>query len=66
MDKEPPSIEGSSRMDRLWFIKEKYPCIADCDQCGLCASFHGQDPTIAFGDYIDGRATFLEVAKRYR
>lgn len=61
-----PDIASSSRMDRLWHVKSKYPCIADCDQRGLCASFHGKDQTIAFKDYIDGRASFLEVSLRYR
>lgn len=66
MAESAPDIASSSRMDRLWYVKSKYPCIADCDQCGLCASFHGKDPTIAFKDYIDGKASFMEVSLRYR
>ena len=35
--KPAPSIEESTRSDRLWYIKDRFPCIADCDQCGFCA-----------------------------
>ena len=49
-----PDIASSSRMDRLWYVKSQYP------------SFHGKDPTIAFKDYIDGKASFMEVSLRYR
>lgn len=64
--KPAPSIEESTRSDRLWHIKDRFPCIADCDQCGFCAAHHGQDPTEACSDYIEGKAEFLEVSLRYR
>ena len=31
-----PEIAGSTAEERRAFIKTKYPCIADCDMCGLC------------------------------
>ncbi|MDD5800102.1 MAG: hypothetical protein PUD09_05655 [Coriobacteriales bacterium] len=61
-----PSIKDSTREERLQWVHERYVCIADCDQCGICESFHGQDPEHAFADYIEGRAEMLEVASRYR
>ena len=39
-----PLIESSSEEERRAFIKNRYPCIADCDMCGLCTIFHGKDP----------------------
>lgn len=66
MMKQPPDIATSTRAERLWYVKDRFPCIADCDQCGFCAAYHGKDPTAAYADYIDGKAGFLEVSKRYR
>ena len=61
-----PLIETSSEEERRAFIKDKYPCIADCDMCGLCKVFHGKDPEIAFDDYIEGRRSFVEVSMDYK
>ena len=38
-----PEIAGSTAEERRAFIKTKYPCIADCDMCGLCKVFRGKD-----------------------
>ena len=48
------------------FIKNKYPCIADCDMCGLCKVFHGRDPENAFDDYIKGICSFADVSNDYK
>lgn len=31
----PPKVEESTVEERRAYIKEKFPCIADCDMCGL-------------------------------
>lgn len=59
---DAPLIEESSLEERRAFIKEKYPCIADCDMCGLCKVFHGKDPEQAYVDYIVGNRSFMEVS----
>ena len=65
MDKAP--LMGKSTVDeRREYIKNRYPCISDCDMCGLCKVFHGKDPELAFRDYIEGVSTFEEVASMYR
>ena len=61
-----PLIELSSEEERREFIKNKYPCIADCDMCGLCTVFHGKDPENAYHDYIKGIRTFSEVSDDYK
>ena len=62
----PPEIAESTAEERRDFIKEKFPCIADCDMCGLCKFFHGKDAEVAFADYIDGNRSFNEVYGDYR
>lgn len=63
---DAPVIEVSSEEERRGFIKEKYPCISDCDMCGLCKAFHGKDPENAYDDYIKGIRSFAEVSEEYK
>ena len=61
-----PEIAESTIEERRTYIKERFPCIADCDMCGLCKVFHGKDAETAYVDYIQGNRTFLEVSEDYR
>ena len=61
-----PSIADSTREERLDYVRRRYPCIADCDACGLCRLFHGQDAERALVDYIDGKAELASVMMGYR
>ena len=60
---EAPDINSSTESERREYIKNRYPCIADCDMCGFCKVFHGKDPETAYDDYIKGVRSFLEVSK---
>ncbi len=62
----PPEIKESTAEERRAYIKERFPCIADCDMCGLCKVFHGKDAQTAYADYIQGKRTFLEVSEDYK
>ena len=61
-----PEIKDSTVEERRAYIKERYPCIADCDMCGLCKVFHGKDAETAYADYINGDRSFEEVSGDYR
>lgn len=61
-----PSISSSTREERLSYVRERYRCIADCDQCGLCKLFHGKDPEHALQTYIDGREELAQAMMAYR
>ena len=61
-----PDIMNSSPEERRIFIKERFPCIADCDMCGLCKVFHGKDAETAYDDYIQGKRSFMEVSDDYK
>ena len=63
---DAPLIESSSEEERRAFIREKYPCISDCDMCGLCKVFHGKDPENAYNDYIKGSRSFSDVSDDYK
>ena len=59
-------IETSSEEERRAYIKERFPCIADCDMCGLCKVFHGKDAENAYDDYIKGIRSFEAVSEDYK
>ena len=61
-----PDISNSTVEERREYIKRTYPCIADCDMCGLCKVFHGKDPEQAYVDYIVGNRSFMEVSSDYK
>ena len=43
-----------------------YPCLADCDMCGLCKVFRGKDPENAYDVYIKGIRSFEDVSNDYK
>ncbi|MBQ2609321.1 MAG: hypothetical protein K6A61_04745 [Butyrivibrio sp.] len=61
-----PSVQESTIEERRDYIKKRYPCISDCDMCGLCKVFHGKDPELAYKDYIQGERSFDDVSADYR
>ena len=61
-----PDIAFSTVEERREYIRKRYPCIADCDMCGLCKVFHGHDAEYAFEDYISGKRQFMDVAADYK
>ena len=63
---EAPEIVNSTEEERRAYVKERFPCIADCDMCGLCTVFHGKDAEEAYDDYIVGRRSFMDVSADYK
>lgn len=61
-----PEIDSSTKEERENFIKQRYRCIGDCENCGICKIFRGTEPMIAYEDYVEGRCSFLEVSQRWR
>ena len=57
-----PDIANSTTEERRQYIKETFPCIADCDMCGLCTVFHGKDAESAYSAYIRGERSFEDVS----
>ena len=61
-----PNIVESTMEERRDYIRNRYPCISDCDMCGLCRVFHGKDPENAYDDYIKGKRSFIDVSEDYK
>lgn len=61
-----PEINHSTVEERRNYIKQRFPCIADCDMCGICTVFHGKDAELAYEAYICGERSFEDVSADYR
>ena len=61
-----PEINHSTVEERRNYIKQRFPCIADCDMCGICTVFHGKDAELAYEAYIGGERSFEDVSADYR
>jgi hypothetical protein len=61
-----PDIADSTVEERRAYIKAKYPCISDCDMCGLCKVFRGADAEHAYDDYITGKRSYMDVSADYK
>ena len=59
-----PDIDKSSVEERREYIKTRFPCIADCDMCGLCTVFHGKDAELAYEDYINGKDPVYKMPRK--
>lgn len=47
----PPEIKTSTEEERRQYIKDTFPCIADCDMCGLCTVSRKRSGTCLCGLY---------------
>ena len=61
-----PGIEDSTAEERREYIRKRFPCIADCENCGLCKVFHGKNAEHAYEDYITGKRSFMDVSADFR
>ena len=61
-----PALHESTIEERRIYIRERFPCISDCDMCGQCTIFHGKDAEQAYDDYIMGRRSFTDVSEDYK
>ena len=61
-----PDIKDSTKEERESYIKDRFKCISDCDNCGICAMYKNQDPLLVYMDYIDGVRDFQDITNDYR
>ena len=66
MSLTPPPISLSTSDERRQWIRERFPCLADCEACGLCKIYHGRDVEDVYADYIAGTRSFEEIREEFR
>jgi hypothetical protein len=62
----PPSIENSTKEERLTYVLEAWKCLHDCEACGKCRILKGRDATTLYADYINGTRSYMEITFEIR
>ncbi len=61
-----PSIEQSTREERLAFVQEQWRCMHNCELCGKCHILKGRNEEQLYADYIDGKRSYMEITLEIR
>lgn len=62
----PPSIDNSTREERLTYVLQQWECMHNCELCGKCQILRGRDAESLYADYIDGKRSYLEISLEIR
>lgn len=61
-----PSIEYSTREERLSYVLDRWKCQCSCELCGKCAILKGRDAEIVYKDYIEGKKSYRDITMEIR
>lgn len=61
-----PSIETSTREERLEYVRNAWQCMHNCELCGKCHILKGRDAESLYADYTDGKRSYLDVTLEIR
>ncbi|MBO5894284.1 MAG: hypothetical protein J6Q33_00690 [Alistipes sp.] len=61
-----PSIEYSTREERLSYVLDRWECRCSCELCGKCAILKGRDAEIVYEDYIEGKKSYRDITMEIR
>jgi hypothetical protein len=62
----PPSIEVSTREERLAYVLGQWRCLHNCKLCGKCSLLRGREAEVVYADYIEGRRSYMEITFEIR
>ena len=61
-----PSIESSTREERLDYVLNEWRCLHNCEICGKCHVLKGRSEEQLYADYIDGKRSYMEITLEIR
>ena len=61
-----PSIESSTREERLDYVLNEWKCLHNCELCGKCHVLKGQSEELLYADYIDGKRSYMDITLEIR
>ena len=61
-----PSIESSTREERLDYVLNEWKCLHNCELCGKCHALKGRGEEILYADYIDGKRSNMDITLEIR
>lgn len=62
----PPSIESSTKAERLKYVEHEWRCLSSCEMCGKCRILRGKLATTVYREYIEGRESYRDATIRLR
>lgn len=57
-----PSIDSSTREERLEYVLSEWKCLHHCNLCGKCHILKGRNEEILYADYIDGKRSYMDIS----
>ncbi len=61
-----PSIESSTREERLAFVQDAWKCLHNCELCGKCRVLKGRNEEALYADYIAGKRQYIDITLEIR
>ena len=61
-----PTIDQSTREERVAYVLDAWKCLHDCEMCGKCRILKGKDAETLYADYIEGKRTYMDVTLEVR
>lgn len=61
-----PSIESSTREERLEYVLSEWKCLHNCNLCGKCHILKGRNEEELYADYINGKRTYMDITLEIR
>ena len=62
----PPSIESSTRKERLDYVLNEWRCLHNCELCGKCHVLKGRSEEMLYADYIEGKRSYMDITLEIR
>ncbi len=61
-----PSIESSTREERLDYVLNEWRCLYNCELCGKCHVLKGRNEEQLYADYLDGKRSYMDITLEIR
>ena len=57
----PPSIDKSTKEERVAYVVDQWRCLHNCEICGKCSILKGRNAELLYTDYIEGRKSYMDI-----
>ena len=61
-----PSLESSTREERLDYVLKEWRCLHNCEICGKCDILKGRSEEQRYADYIEGKRSYMDITLEIR
>ena len=61
-----PSIELSTREERLDYVLNEWRCLHNCELGGKCHVLKGRSEEMLYAEYIEGKRSYMDITLEIR